>query len=273
MLVTLAAVIRTSLAAIALGLYTLLFASAAILTWPFSPSGAIVQWLARWWAWSTLKVCGARLEVEGLERVDRSGTYVFTSNHLSTFDIVALLFLQPTSCFRMMAKKSLFMIPFFGLAMLAGGFIPVDRRNRKNALRSTQKALRKIQGGMSVVVYPEGTRSRTGKLLPFKTGGFLLAIRAGVPVVPVTVIGSHLLQPPDHVYVRPGTFRVVFHDPIPTRHLQERDRGTLATEARCVIARRLFEAGQLDEEELRAVLATRADTPSAPTPVETARSS
>ncbi len=253
--------LRTAIAATLLGIYTVILGSLAILTWPLMPSGWGVQKLAKLWSWLTLKCCGARLRIEGLERFDNDRVYVFTSNHLSTFDILALLYLQPTRRFRFIAKKSLFMIPFFGWSMYLGGFIAIDRSNKKSAQRSMQAALSKIQRGTSVVIYPEGTRSRDGKLLPFKTGGFLMAIRAKVPVVPVTVVGSHLLQPAGRVYCRPGTFRMIFGDPIETAQLQERDRGALAAQARSVIARQLFDAGQIGRDDLEQILAEGAGAP------------
>lgn len=241
--------------AIVLGLNTVLLASWCLLTWPLFPTGWMVQHAAVFWSWLTLRLSGAKLVVEGLERIDRRGVYVFAGNHLSTFDILAILMLQPTARTRFIAKKSLFYVPFFGWAMWIAGYIAIDRGNRKRAMESTQRALRKIQEGTSIVVYAEGTRSSDGKLLPFKTGGFLMAIRAKVPVVPVTIVGSHLLQPKGKFLVVPGTFKLIFDDPIPTAHLLERDRGVLAAQVRAIVARRLHQEGQISREELEAALA------------------
>jgi 1-acyl-sn-glycerol-3-phosphate acyltransferase len=209
------------------------------------------------------------MEVKGLENVDPRGVYVFTSNHLSTYDILAVLRLQPARRVRFIAKKSLFYIPFFGWAIALAGYIAIDRGNRKRAMDSMQVALRRIQRGTSVVVYPEGTRSPDGSLLPFKTGSFLMAIRARVPVVPVTMVGTHRLQPKGRFLAVPGTFRIIFDAPIPTASLQERDRATLAAQVREIIARRLAAEGQLTEEDLARTLAGPA-TINAPLPAESA---
>lgn len=246
--------VRTLFAAFLLGIYTIVFGGLGVLTWPLSPSGAIIQKCAALWAWLTMKACGGRMIVEGLENVDRQGTYVFASNHLSTMDILALLYLQPTRMIRMVAKQSLFAIPFFGWAMRLAGFIDIDRSNKKSAMRSTNRALRTLQKGISLVVYPEGTRSRDGRLMMFKSGGFLMAIRARVPVIPVTMIDSDKVHPPDRFHVNPGPFKVIFEKPVPTDHLRERDRGALAAQVRAVVARRLAAEGRMGEEELREIL-------------------
>src|SRR4030095_15410734 len=123
-------------------------------------------------------------------------------------DILAMLYLQPTRRVGMVAKRSLFAIPFFGWAMRLAGFIDIDRSNKKSAMRSTNRALRKLQSGVSLVIYPEGTRSRDRGLMMFKSGGFLMAIRAKVPVVPVTMIDSDKVHPPDRFHCEPGPFKV-----------------------------------------------------------------
>ncbi|MFN7973880.1 MAG: lysophospholipid acyltransferase family protein [Acidobacteriota bacterium] len=249
---------RTLFAATLLGIYTVVLGTIAVVTWPIVPTGWLIQKIAILWSWLTLKACGARLVVEGQENIDPKATYVFTSNHCSTFDILALLYLQPTWRFRFIAKKSLFRIPFFGWAMWLGGFIGIDRSNKKKAMETTQAALRRIQKGTSVVIYPEGTRSYDGKMLPFKTGGFLMAIRAGVPVIPVTMVNSHYLQPKRRFLCRPGTFRMIFDTPIPTKDLQERDRGMLSAKVRDVIASNLIAAGQMTPDDLQNVISQTA---------------
>lgn len=241
--------LRTLFAAALLGILTVVLGTIAIVTWPLAPNGYLIQKLAIIWSWLTLKACGAKLVVQGRQSIDPKATYVFTSNHCSTFDILALLYLQPARRFRFIAKKSLFRIPFFGWAMSLGGFIGIDRSNKKKAMETTQAALQRIQTGTSVVIYPEGTRSYDGRMLPFKTGGFLMAIRAGVPVIPLTMVNSHYLQPKGRFLARPGTLRIIFDAPIPTKDLQERDRGMLAAKVRDVIARNLIEAGQMTKED------------------------
>jgi 1-acyl-sn-glycerol-3-phosphate acyltransferase len=169
--------------------YTVFWASLGILTWPLSPGGDLYLRYARIWSGWILKSLGIPLEVVGRDRLEPGQTYVVMSNHQSVFDIFALFraFDRP---FRMVAKRVLFWIPILGWSMWMCGFIPIDRSNRESAIRSLDRAARKIRSGVSVLVFPEGTRSRDGTLHPFKKGGFMLALKAGVPVVPVVVLGT-----------------------------------------------------------------------------------
>ena len=115
-------------------------------------------------------------------------------NHQSALDIYALLFSLPLS-FKWIAKRQLFMIPFIGWAMKRAGYISLDRENPREALKAMGDAARKIREGLNIIIFPEGTRSKDGVLLPFKKGGFSLALRAGVPIMPVGIIGTNKLQP------------------------------------------------------------------------------
>jgi 1-acyl-sn-glycerol-3-phosphate acyltransferase len=169
--------------------YTVFWASLGILTWPLSPGGDLYLRYARIWSGWILKSLGIPLEVVGRDRLEPGQTYVMMSNHQSVFDIFALFraFDRP---FRMVAKRVLFWIPILGWSMWMCGFIPIDRSNRESAIRSLDRAARKIRSGVSVLVFPEGTRSLDGTLHAFKKGGFMLALKAGVPVVPVVVLGT-----------------------------------------------------------------------------------
>lgn len=195
-------------------LLTVFWSTLGILTWPLSPRGDLYLRYARIWSRWVLALLGIEVAVEGRERVDPETTYLFMSNHASTFDIFAL-FVATEHPLRMVAKRILFFIPIFGWSLWMCGFIPIDRSNREGAIRSLEKAARRIREGLSVLVFPEGTRSRTGRLRPFKKGGFMLALKAGVPVVPVVVLGTEAIMPKGSLEVRRGTITVRFGEPIP----------------------------------------------------------
>jgi 1-acyl-sn-glycerol-3-phosphate acyltransferase len=158
--------------------------------------------------------------------LDPKRPYVFMSNHASTVDIWALYVALPIIV-RMIAKKQLAAIPILGWGMWAGRFIFIDRHNAASARRSIERAKERIQGGESVLIFPEGTRTRDGNMLPFKKGGFHLAIDAGVPIVPVALTGTRELMPRGSWLVRPGQVTVTVGEPIETTGLSPDDREQL----------------------------------------------
>jgi len=194
----------------------------------FGSYGAIVGFIpprgdwtlkgARLWARIILFSAFVRVKVEGAEKVPREGPVVFMSNHESWVDIPILLAKIPVQV-RFLAKKSLFSIPFFGWAISSMGFIPVDRKNRREAIRSFEQAAERIKAGRSVLVFPEETRTMDGSLLPFQRGGFLIAIKAGLPIVPIGLDGARRCMPKKSYLLRPGTITVRFGDAIPTAGL------------------------------------------------------
>lgn len=149
--------------------------------------------MARLWARLHLGTAGIDVRINGLERLS-SPPYVFMCNHQSALDIYALLSTLPLS-FAWIAKRQLFAIPIFGWAMKKAGYISIDRENAREALKAIEEAARRIRTGTNIIIFPEGTRSADGRLLPFKKGGFSLALRAMVPVVPLGIFGSSQLQP------------------------------------------------------------------------------
>ncbi len=193
----------------------------------FDRKGLVTHEIGRFWLKILLKITGVRLEVRGLEHLNPKEAYVFAANHQSQFDIPVLAVALPYQI-RWLAKKSLFQIPFFGWALRAIGYIPVDRENPRKGYASLLAAAEKIKGGFSVVIFPEGTRSPTGQLLPFKTGGFVLAIKSGKPVVAVAICGTKEIMPKGKLYVRPGRVRVRIFPPIPTKGLSVREKAHLA---------------------------------------------
>jgi 1-acyl-sn-glycerol-3-phosphate acyltransferase len=228
--------VRACLSTLFILLATFLGSWTALVLRLFDKSGDWVVDLARLWSRSLLGFGGVRLTVEWRAPIAKEGAYVFMANHLSTVDIWALLAALPFRV-RMIAKKQLGGIPLFGWAMRAGRFIFIDRANGVAARRSIEEAKRRIRDGQKVLLFPEGTRSRDGKLGPFKKGGFHLAIDAGVPIVPVAIIGARECMPRGSLLLRKGHVHMVVLEPIPTAGLTEGDRQALVERVRGLIAR------------------------------------
>lgn len=199
----------------ALVLYTAVLGIPAMLAAVVSPGGALFSRVARTWCRWISVTAGVRYRVLGRDRVAWNRNYLFLSNHQSQFDIPALFLAIPLDV-RMVAKKNLFLIPIFGWAIWLAGFIGIDRSNRERAIRSLDRAADRVRGGRSILVFVEGTRTPDGRLLPFKKGPFVLALKSGVPIVPVAVRGGRAVLPKGTLRVRPGTLEVVFGAPIPT---------------------------------------------------------
>ncbi|HEY7372950.1 MAG TPA: lysophospholipid acyltransferase family protein [Polyangia bacterium] len=212
----------------------------AVLCGIFDRSGDSVLALARLWSRILLGVPGVKVEVTMRARLEPGRPYVFVANHASMVDIWAVFVTIPAS-FRFIAKKQLARIPLFGWAMTAGRFIFIDRQNPLAARRSIDEAARRIRSGQSVVIFPEGTRTRTGRLLPFKKGGFHLAIDSGAAIVPVAIRGSHAAMPRGSALIRAGTVAVEVDEPIPTTGMTTADRDALIEKVRGRIAAMLGE--------------------------------
>ena len=204
-------------------------------------SGDSVLSLARLWSRVILGVPGVKLDVKMHAPLQPGRPYVFMPNHASMVDIWAVFVAIPAT-FRFIAKKQLSRIPLFGWAMAAGRFIFIDRQNAASARRTVQEAARRIRSGQSVVIFPEGTRTRDGHLLPFKKGGFHLAMDSGVDIVPVAIKGSREIMPRGAALIRAGTVTVEVGEPIPTAGLTNGDRDALIAKVRGRVAEMLGEA-------------------------------
>ena len=192
----------------------------------FDRTGNSLHQLARAWARMLLAVSFIHVRVEGLEKLDPRGAYVFVANHGSYMDIPALLASLPQQ-FRFFAKKSLFRIPFLGTHLERAGHMPVDRSNPRASLKSMKDAARIISGrGVSVLNFPEGGRSAAG-LREFKEGPAYVAIKAGVPAVPVAIVGMRELLPMGSIHLRSGTVLLRVGDPISTKEMESSDRAEL----------------------------------------------
>jgi 1-acyl-sn-glycerol-3-phosphate acyltransferase len=162
-----------------------------------------------------LALVGVRVRVTGLERLKPDQAYVFTPNHQSFIEVpLFVTYLGRNPAY--LAKKEVFKYPIFGFGIRQMGVVPVDRSNTQSAVESARQATENLRRGKPYVVYPEGTRSRDGRLLPFKKGAFLMAIDAGVPVVPVSVSGASRIMPKGQIKIHPSTVHITVHDPINT---------------------------------------------------------
>lgn len=214
--------------------YTVFWGVPAVLVAPFS--GEAIVWIGRKWIGWIFHTCGVRVVAEGLANIDRTRSYVFMSNHQSVLDIGALVLTLPVS-WRFVAKRELTFIPFFGWALGLSDQIVIDRGNRTKAVRSLARAAERIRAGVNVIIFPEGTRSPTGEIREFKSGGFHLALQAQVPVLPATVSGSRELIPKRSLKVHSGTIKVVYGAPIPTRGMGPEQRDELKAQVRAAIER------------------------------------
>ncbi|MBX5483190.1 MAG: 1-acyl-sn-glycerol-3-phosphate acyltransferase [Myxococcaceae bacterium] len=221
---------------------TLLFPF-AVIAMIFQPrSGAV--WMARLiWAPFLVYMSRAKLIVEGREHVDPKRPTIYVSNHQSTFDIPVLFVSLPVN-FRFVAKQALRWVPVLGWYLWIGGHILIDRSNRHAAIRTLDRAAEKIRGGTSILIFPEGTRSPDGRILPFKKGPFALALKAGVAICPVTIEGTARLMPKNSWKIRlGGTIRVKIGAPIDASTYGPEERDRLMRDVRDAIIRQSLELG------------------------------
>jgi 1-acyl-sn-glycerol-3-phosphate acyltransferase len=180
-----------------------------------------------------LWLAGVQLEIRGLDQIPRDRPVVFMANHQSNCDPAALLAVLPSVL--VMVKKEFFRVPILGRGMVARGFIPVDRRNREQALEAVEKGVQALRAGKSFLVFPEGTRSPDGRLQRFKKGVFVMAIKAGAPIVPISVSGSNKIMPKGKFVIRPGGVRITFHEAVATEGLAIDDRQVIIELVRAAI--------------------------------------
>jgi len=173
-----------------------LWAGMLVICWSYiDRDSPMIHRSTRWWGQNLLRVAHTPIQVEGLEHLKPGQAYVFAANHRSNFDIFALVSVLPGR-FLWVAKKSLFHIPILGQALSRMGSISVDRDNLRSAVQSLDRATAIVKRGVSLLIFPEGTRATTRELLPFKKGVFIMAIKAGQPIVPVSISGTRFIQPP-----------------------------------------------------------------------------
>lgn len=193
---------------------TLYYSVVSIVTSLFDRSGGLYHTLMRRWSRALLWLFGIRATLKGAERLAPNTAYVYLANHASYLDIIALGATIPDDL-RFIFKRELTRIPFFGWTLALGPYILIDRADARNAMASIERAARQIGEGASVVIFPEGTRTHDGRLGAFKRGGFMLATKSGVPMVPVAIDGTYRLLSRHDRRVRPGNVAITIGEPIP----------------------------------------------------------
>jgi 1-acyl-sn-glycerol-3-phosphate acyltransferase len=227
--------LRTVWAAFVALVATIPIASLVMLIALFKSNARVIDSLIWVWAWLLIKGGGIDLRAEGMERADPAQRYVLVSNHHSYFDIPCVFVAFKTQPIRFMAKVSLFKIPIFGWSLGRAGFIPIDRKNRRTAVKSFDLAVERIRKGNSVVVFPEEGRSRERAMRPFQRGGFLLALRSELPILPIAIDGTYDVYRAGAKWITPGPVTVRVGTPIPTAGLTVRDKDRLLEESRAQI--------------------------------------
>ncbi|MFO7709265.1 MAG: lysophospholipid acyltransferase family protein [Desulfobacterales bacterium] len=215
---------------------TLILGLATLAVSVFSRQGHMGHRVGQAWGRSILAVSGVSVVVSGLERLEPAKAYVFMANHQSNFDIPVLLGRLPVQ-FRWLAKAELFKIPLFGRAMRAAGYISIDRADRNAAFQSLGEAAEALRRGVSIMIFPEGTRSLDGALKPFKKGGFVMAINAGAAVVPVAIRGTYGIMPKSAWLMRPQDVTLEIGEPIASSAYTPDTKEALMERVREVLSR------------------------------------
>jgi 1-acyl-sn-glycerol-3-phosphate acyltransferase len=208
-----------------LGFWAALLPFAALIGFPWTLLTGDVSMLYRmtmWGAFTGVKLARIKVKTIGLDKIDPARTYIFMSNHASNVDPPILMPLIPRRM-SIMVKKELFRVPVLARLMRFGSLVPVDRGNRESGIAAVRAAADVIRQGVNMTIYVEGHRSFDGRLLPFKKGPFYLAEGCGVPVVPVTIVGSHYVMPKKRFGIKPGTVTVIFHEPIEPQDFGSRE--------------------------------------------------
>jgi 1-acyl-sn-glycerol-3-phosphate acyltransferase len=242
-------VIRTIWTYLIGALATVFFGCMAILVAYLGPGpGArICDWAPRAWGKTILWAAGVKVKLVGMERLDRGRPQIVVSNHQSWFDVFTLAAYLPVR-FRFVAKKELARIPIYGRAWRACGHVSVDRGDRSAAIESLSQASGEVKDlGLTMVMFPEGTRSPTGELQRFKKGAFVLAIQLQIPLVPLGIVGSRAIMRKGHWRVKSGEITVNIGDPISSEGLTIRDRDSLLTDSHAAVAA-LTEGNQVGPE-------------------------
>ena len=219
----------------AVSLYTIVLGTLSLLSTLVDRTGDLGHRCARAWSWLILKTSGVEVAVEGLERLDPSRSYVFAANHQSIYDI-PIVFASLPFQLRILSKDSIGRVPFLGWHLRWTGHVLVDRA--KPGAGVVKKMARLVAQGHSLIVFPEGTRSTDGSVARFKGGSFMIALHAGLPVVPITLVGSRHVMFRGDVTVRPGRVMLIVHDPIETSGVSREAAREFATSVRDIVASR-----------------------------------
>ncbi len=219
-------------------LNTVVLALLVIMVSPFDRKRNLVHYIGRFWALLNVYLSGTRLVIRGREKIEKGCSYIVMANHQSLFDVWALIGMLPLQL-RWIIKSDIKKMPIFGYALERMGHIYVDRRRRKDTALSLEEALQKMGERASVVIFPEGTRSKDGHLQKFHKGGAIIAIRSGVPILPVTVNGGRFVLPKDTLALMPGKIEVVVGDVIDPGMFDENSKDELMRAVKSAIGKNL----------------------------------
>lgn len=224
---------------------TIFFGGSLIILVPFDRKGHIYKVLSRLWGRCIVWSSRVPLELEGVDKIPPMPC-IYMSNHQSYFDVISLIGYLPVPV-RFVAKRVLTYIPVFGQALWASGHIIIDRANPRQSFDRLDRAVEKIHSGTSVLVFPEGTRSPDHKLGPFKKGGFVLAIKAGVPIVPISITGTHPMMPKGSFTFRKTRVRIKIGDPVVTEGYELERKEDIMSVVRSITLKN-FEPGSAEAE-------------------------
>ncbi len=218
--------------------YTLVFGLVSLVVFPFDRRGTLEQKFARWWCRLVTWTIVVRIRVHGSEQIRPDRAYVFVANHASFLDVLALFASLPYP-FRTMAKRELFWIPFIGWYMRMMGHFPIDRGNARRSATTFRRVVARVKDGMSVAMFPEGTRTRDGRLQTMGSGAFRIALQAHVPIVPVAIRGTYALMPRRTFMPRPGQIDVIVGAPIETAEYSAKTLSDLIARTTAIIEAQL----------------------------------
>ncbi len=231
--------IRAFLVTLIVFAYVLLVGTPVLVHAAISGNTDTLYRVGRFGARLVLWLSGVKLEVMGREKTCTDRAVVFMSNHQSNCDPPAVLNLLPPVL--IIGKKEFFRVPILGRGMALRGFIPIDRKNRAQAIKAIEAGTQALKRGHSFLIFPEGTRSPDGRLQAFKKGAFIMAMKAGAPIAPISISGSARVMPKGKFEIRPGVVRVTVHDPVPTEGCMPDDRETIMEQVRQAILSGLAE--------------------------------
>jgi 1-acyl-sn-glycerol-3-phosphate acyltransferase len=214
--------------------YTVVLGTVSLITSLWDRDGHQQHRIAHFWSWLILKTIGAPLTITGLDRIDTTKPHLYAVNHLSAMDIPSLYVALPFQ-FHILAKKSLFHYPFLGWHLRRSGQIPVDAESALASMRSLNRAAESLRSGTPLVIFPEGGRSRDGHLQPFMSGGFYVAIKAGIDIIPMALVGTFELLPMNTYHIQPRPLELLVGEPISTKGYTSRQVDQLSGVAKKAI--------------------------------------
>ena len=218
--------------------YTLFLGPPVILIDCFSKTGKVPYQIGRFWAWLVMRTNRVGIRVTGLERIEKRRSYVFISNHASNLDPLAVAWML-SHTLRFIGKHSLEKIPLFGWAARRARVIFIDRSDSPQAIAKINKAIHELKDGISACFFAEGTRSLSGRLNRLKKGGVVLALKARLPIVPITILNSYKLFPKKALRIKPGVMKIIVGEPIEISAYEEKDKDVVLEKVRSTIAQNL----------------------------------